>query len=198
MTDQVTVELKGGSCLQSSFRDTDNPQRLWVGGFNAPMSRDRLKGAGITHILSAAEEWPPKFPSDFDYLHVQLRDETHWNLLSALPEVIHWLENAIGDCTEPSNRVLIHCAQGSSRSGSFAVAYLMFSKQLSFDDALTLARQDRDIIQPNPGFEEQLRYWHSTLKLSLPPIRSDPDTLEFLSSFRKIPLIRAFCKPSST
>jgi hypothetical protein len=35
----------------------------------------------------------------------------------------------------------------------------MRTLNLSYDSALTLARQSRPLINPNPGFERQLRIW---------------------------------------
>ena len=36
------------------------------------------------------------------------------------------------------------------------VGYLMYSRQMSFESALALARETRPFIEPNDGFAEQL------------------------------------------
>lgn len=58
---------------------------------------------------------------------------------------------------QQERRVLIHCAGGVSRSPSFAIAYLMRQKGLTFPQAYQHVRSVRSCILPNPGFEQQLR-----------------------------------------
>lgn len=56
-------------------------------------------------------------------------------------------------------RLLVHCLQGVSRSGSVVIGLLMRRLDLSFDDAQSLGRKYRPIIGPNQGFVEQMRLW---------------------------------------
>eukprot|EP00878_Enallax_costatus_P016213 GHUV01017006.1.p1 GENE.GHUV01017006.1~~GHUV01017006.1.p1 ORF type:complete len:143 (+),score=28.82 GHUV01017006.1:64-429(+) len=56
-----------------------------------------------------------------------------------------------------SGAVLIHCAQGMSRSGTIAIGYLMWRERLSYDTALAHVQQARAIVDPNEGFTLQLR-----------------------------------------
>ena len=53
-------------------------------------------------------------------------------------------------------RVPLHCAAGGSRSAALALAWAMREKQLGYDDALAELRARR-WVEPNAGFEEQLR-----------------------------------------
>jgi hypothetical protein len=52
--------------------------------------------------------------------------------------------------------VLVHCHQGVSRSGTLALAHMMWALRLPMQEALTFARTRRGIISPNPGFLCQL------------------------------------------
>jgi len=54
------------------------------------------------------------------------------------------------------NNVVIHCAQGKSRSGTVFVAYMMMKKKMTYVDALAYAKSKRNIVQPNTSFEKQL------------------------------------------
>lgn len=51
----------------------------------------------------------------------------------------------------------IHCAAGVSRSTYMDCATLMLGKKISYDAALALIRTTRPQVQPNSGFEAQLR-----------------------------------------
>jgi predicted protein tyrosine phosphatase len=66
-----------------------------------------------------------------------------------------WIESAIEESVD--NRILVHCAQGVSRSCSIVMHWLMKKHALSYDDALNLIQQTRPICNPNTSFERQLR-----------------------------------------
>jgi hypothetical protein len=53
--------------------------------------------------------------------------------------------------------VLVHCAQGISRSASILIGYLMSREQLPYDTALAQLQAARPVVQPNPGFALQLQ-----------------------------------------
>ncbi|CAC9502421.1 putative putative dual-specificity protein phosphatase [Leishmania infantum JPCM5] len=55
--------------------------------------------------------------------------------------------------------VAVHCMVGVSRSASVVVAYLIKKYGLSQDDAISLIRCTRPVVQPNPGFQRQLSMW---------------------------------------
>ncbi len=52
--------------------------------------------------------------------------------------------------------VLVHCAQGMSRSGGIAVGYIMWRERLSYETALAHVQQARPCVSPNEGFALQL------------------------------------------
>ena len=53
--------------------------------------------------------------------------------------------------------LVISCAQGKSRSGAMATAYLMATRDIDADAALALIRARRPFVQPNSGFMKRLR-----------------------------------------
>lgn len=55
--------------------------------------------------------------------------------------------------------MLVHCAQGISRSASVLIGYLMSREQLQYDAALAALQAVRPAVQPNPGFVLQLQEW---------------------------------------
>jgi protein-tyrosine phosphatase len=60
-------------------------------------------------------------------------------------------------------KVLVHCAQGRSRSASMVIAYLMKQQHMSFHQALSQVKEARPIISPNEGFMAQLQKFEKTL-----------------------------------
>jgi predicted protein tyrosine phosphatase len=53
--------------------------------------------------------------------------------------------------------VLVHCAQGVSRSAAVLIGWLMAREGLSYEVALAQMQAVRPQVQPNPGFVMQLR-----------------------------------------
>ncbi|MBI3326537.1 MAG: dual specificity protein phosphatase family protein [Nitrospinae bacterium] len=72
----------------------------------------------------------------------------------------------IGECTEfirdqlrQGRRVLVHCAEGISRSCVIGTAYL-YECGMSVDEAVTLIRSKRPIVNPAPSLLQALRDYY--------------------------------------
>ena len=130
---------------------------LYITNFFGAKKIEMLRAEKITHVVVCAAELPEPFSKDFQCLKLEnFTDNTGTDLLQQLDVALPWIRSAV----DGGGRVLLHCATGSSRSGSVAVAYLMRYRGLSMSDALERARRVRPMIQPNPGFLEQLStFW---------------------------------------
>jgi len=64
-------------------------------------------------------------------------------------------------CVGLAGRVLVHCAQGVSRSASILIGYLMWKERLSFATALAHLQEARPCVQPNQGFSLQLQQFEA-------------------------------------
>ncbi|KFY17447.1 hypothetical protein V492_00696 [Pseudogymnoascus sp. VKM F-4246] len=111
---------------------------------------------------------------------IHLKDTCDWIKASLASAPV----NSDGDGPKQVG-VLVHCTQGISRSGSIVIAYcklislgccvallkiailflnfdtspVMRELSLNYAAALALARESRDLITPNQGFEKQLGIW---------------------------------------
>ena len=65
-----------------------------------------------------------------------------------------------------TNRVLVHCAAGVSRSGAFCAAYMIGEGKLTFAQAMELGQSKRKGLgfHPNTNFQSQLRSYENTLR----------------------------------
>ena len=132
---------------------------LWVGSFTSSMNVSVIEAHDITHIINCSHELPCRFTDRFNYLHIKLYDQTHQNIINAFPHAISFINNA----HQNKGSVLIHCANGSSRSGSIAIAFLLSKNwnakekhQDVLHETIAFVQTKRPKIQPNPGFLEQL------------------------------------------
>ena len=63
----------------------------------------------------------------------------------------------------PTDKLLVHCVMGRSRSATLFLAYLMIYHNMTIVDAIDHVKQRRRII-PNWGFLKQLRELDESLQ----------------------------------
>ena len=93
------------------------------------------------------------FPDKIKYLHLRLEDMEDVLLKDRFDETIHFMETALHN---PSNRILVHCNLGISRSTTIILAYLMKTYNATLIEAFKFLRHRRPIVCPNIGFLHQL------------------------------------------
>jgi hypothetical protein len=159
---------------------------LYVGGIEALAHIDALRITHVMSVLSGEDEGegeegdgntdggggaprrppplvPTERPSDGYPIvpwRVPVDDLDDADLLAHLPTAVDWLRAAL---RQPRARVLVHCAQGVSRSAAVAVALFMAArKERRAEEALALLKASAvpqggaDHMQPNDGFMAQL------------------------------------------
>ncbi|KAJ6834624.1 protein-tyrosine-phosphatase MKP1 isoform X1 [Iris pallida] len=127
---------------------------IYVGGDSVARNRDILRAHGITHVLNCVGfVCPEYFKPDLVYKTLWLQDSPSEDITSILYDVFDYFEDVR---SQRDGRVLVHCCQGVSRSTSLVIAYLMWRKGQSFDDAFRFVKAARGIADPNMGFTCQL------------------------------------------
>eukprot|EP00756_Hemistasia_phaeocysticola_P049017 Hpha_TRINITY_DN23443_c0_g1::TRINITY_DN23443_c0_g1_i1::g.113962::m.113962/K21278/DUSP1; dual specificity protein phosphatase 1 len=136
--------------------------RVFLTNFFGAKNSDKLEAAGVTHVLVAAAELPFALEKKgrYTYHRLEVADNTHIPL--PLADACDWIAAAL-EASE-SNRVVVHCAAGSSRSGSVATAWKMRAESIGLKEALKAVQSVRPIVLPNPGFMEQLEAFEQTLR----------------------------------
>ena len=93
-----------------------------------------------------------------DIIVAPVADKPEAPLQNHFPEIFKFMDRAVAEgCT-----TLVHCREGRSRSVAVLVAYLMYSRQMTFADAIQLIASKRPIIATKftamlSKFEEFLR-----------------------------------------
>ena len=142
---------------------------VYVSSFMLPRKIDALEEMNIAAIVNCAYEFPCQF-SSMPYLHLHLKDQTHQNIYDCLVVAAAFIERHRTPRSKTAfaaslpleekckyKNVLIHCAAGSSRSGTIATAYYMIKNNSTLADALRAVTRRRPKILPNEGFLEQLK-----------------------------------------
>ena len=121
-----------------------------------------LKQLHINHILNLTgfkhhtNELRFKFdyPTEFTILHIKIADEMNVKISDHFDEALRFISDSIDK--DRSNRILVHCEAGISRSSTIVIAYLMQYHHQSLKNAYTYVKQRKNNIGPNLNFLKQL------------------------------------------
>lgn len=140
---------------------------LLLGGYKAANNVKYVEENGVSLIVNTAkgleetlgpryskqiEERRRKLP-DLDVLNLGLRDDLTQKLDE---EQLRATVRHIKSNLDRGGSVIVHCAQGKSRSAVIVVCFLCWILHLSVEDSLALLKTKRSMAQPNYNFMEQL------------------------------------------
>jgi hypothetical protein len=160
---------------------------MYLGGVEVANNLEMLQSLGITHILNCAGNACENFfPKEFEYHTLYLEDGMAENVECVLYDAIDFIANSCHN--SDTNKVLVHCHQGVSRSSSICIAYMMWKYHWGYDHAYQTVRERRSITRPNIAFMCQLIEWgkriHQDYRRETPFLyiiqsqsESDPDFL---------------------
>jgi len=141
---------------------------LYLGGFKAILNKKFMKEANITHVVNTArglEMFGPKYTNGVEAVKssgVEFRE-------------LNWVDSTeftlpVSDCILSCNfihraltsggNVIVHCAQGKSRSTSVVICYLLAREPDRFKsvlEALSFVQSRRRTAEPNRAFMDQLQ-----------------------------------------
>lgn len=130
-----------------------------------------LKKDGISHVLSVVPgPIPSPYESLYSHLQIPVTDETTTNVIEHFAKSNAFIDLALCGPRKTSQSdprakhvgaILVHCAQGVSRSVTFVVAYLMYRYGLKVPQALHAVTRKKDDAEPNDGFLRQLRLYEA-------------------------------------
>ncbi|MEM7606613.1 MAG: dual specificity protein phosphatase [Myxococcota bacterium] len=133
------------------FNEVDDG--LFVGERPTPASVERMRNAGVTHVVSCLEESEQDstafLEAHFEVLRLNVRDSIREDIASAFQTSHAFLKDA--------PVALVHCRAGVSRSVTVTIAQRMQTHGESFWVAFEHVRARRPEALPNIGFASQLQ-----------------------------------------
>jgi len=158
------------------LESSDDNGELHLGGYTSCTTK-YVKDKKITHVINAARGlegffvgWGKQIPNvealgvkflrlDWDDSETQIIwRQSRWDQLE---EAILFIESA----RKTKGNVVVHCAQGKSRSATVVVAYIMAKQGLDTEQALKVVKAKRSIAEPNNNFMYQLKQFESSPEL---------------------------------
>ncbi|KAJ7576925.1 protein-tyrosine phosphatase-like protein [Mycena floridula] len=131
--------------------------RLFLSDLFTARDASLLEKHGITHVISAIEMGDIGLPESIlenNKLHICIADNPDSDLLSHFDVTTEFIRAALAE--NETNKVLVHCFQGISRSATIVCAYLVATDGLEAIKSIEFVQRKRGIVSPNNGFRRQL------------------------------------------
>ncbi|XP_030016616.1 dual specificity phosphatase 28-like [Sphaeramia orbicularis] len=132
---------------------------LFISNARSACSEQLIQQEAVTLCINVSKQQP--FPSSaIIKLQVPVYDDPNEDLLSHFDRCADAIHKEAGR----GGRSVVYCKNGRSRSATICIAYLMKHRKLTLNDALQKVKTARHVIDPNPGFMDQLRKYEQELK----------------------------------
>jgi len=90
---------------------------LFLGGSWCAKNKSSLQKNNIRSILTVARGLPPQFPSEFEYMVLDILDDEMAQLLPHFRDTIEYIERNLSRGVS----ILVHCHAGASRSATVVI-----------------------------------------------------------------------------
>ena len=122
---------------------------LYLGNMSSAFNRELLTILDIKGIITVAKQIEPQFPSELDYLVIEIEDHAKEDISSHFKQTFEFIETKLAQ-----GNVLVHCANGISRSPTIVMSYIMKKRGIGFEEAFQLVSKNRLCTNPNQGFRD--------------------------------------------
>ena len=161
-------DYSGRKCpdLQTQLEEANHIiDHIFLGTEQCATEQAYLHKNSIRRVLVVGDQIGMPFERDpyFTYLRIPLHDESTANIRQHFEECFAFIEKRVTEFGDDAGNVLVHCVAGMSRSPTIVIAYIMNKYGLPFVEAFNFVKQRRPIVQPNPGFVQQLKKFEAEL-----------------------------------
>ena len=129
---------------------------IYISGYRSSIDYVFLIQNKFTHIINCAYGSKSFTPCNFNeitYFNIDLKDDGNINISNEIIKFINFVKEV---SENENNKILIHCAQGVSRSPALVSAYLMWKCNMDCLSAVNFVKSKRNCIDINLGFMFQL------------------------------------------
>ncbi|CAJ0569449.1 unnamed protein product, partial [Mesorhabditis spiculigera] len=180
--DALRIKDLAGSSINITPRSKTNDKRqifpvqilpyLYLGDAKTAGNKELLDSYGIHYVVNVTSNLENFFEDDkrFRYLRIPVDDNASFNLIQFFPEAISFIEEA----EREREGCLVHCLAGISRSVTICLAFLMFTRKCTLEEAYDVVLGQNASIAPNFHFMGQLNDYEHLLGIqkSAPPPHS--------------------------
>ena len=136
------------------FEDPASHFSIYLSSQTAAYNKNLLDIYDIKYVLTVAKHMNDSpFPESFEYKIIEIDDLPSEDL--HIQQGIDFMEKSL-----KKGNLLVHCANGISRSPSMVCAYLIHKLCINSNEALDMVKAKRH-VNPNFGFLKQLESFHN-------------------------------------
>ena len=129
-------------------------KNLYLGNRKAAQIENFLKMYDIHTVINCAAELQNDYKDVISY-DLNLYDMPEEKIILVFERAYDFVKKHL------DHNILVHCYMGISRSASFIIFYLMKEEKWDYDTCFEFVRKKRPCIEPNYGFERQLRDYYN-------------------------------------
>ena len=129
-------------------------KNLYLGNRKAAQIENFLKMYDIHTVINCAAELQNDYKDVISY-DLNLYDMPEEKIILVFERAYDFVKKHL------DHNILVHCYMGISRSASFIIFYLMKEEKWDYDTCFDFVRKKRPCIEPNYGFEQQLRDYYN-------------------------------------
>lgn len=146
--------------ISNTFSANQITQNIYIGDIASAFNNEAMKEQGITHIISIYNGAWATYADEFVYKIIHVNDDTWVDIGEYFDETNIFIEEVLSD---PSNKILIHCQCGVSRSVTLLAAYLLWKENYhnkieldeldtKINNIIKFIQEKRAVANPNDGF----------------------------------------------
>ena len=153
--------------LGKTFSGSKILPNLWIANHESTCDLQSLKDRNIKHIICAVLGLTARFPNDFHYYMLRIRDTNE-----DIYQYFDYIADLIQKCLSKNEPVLVHCRHGVSRSVTLVAAYLIKFCNMTVKEAIEFIQQSRQCANPIPPFRHQLASFEENCRSDKARLRS--------------------------
>ena len=143
--------------------------KVYLGNLFSARDEENLIKNNIKRVLSCIECSTINYQNKLIQQKIfEINDSPNANIIQYFKDAIKFIDE--------SEKILVHCLGGISRSATIVIAYFMWKNRLTFEESFQMVLDHRT-CGPNMGFREQLLIFQEKLKES----NYDLDSIDFKS-----------------
>ena len=141
---------------------------IYIGNVYDAHNIDKLNDLKIKNIISAVTGFDNIYDESFNHLSLNLIDNENQDIIHYFEITTHYIDNIISKnisstSEKNTNKILIHCICGVSRSVTILLAYIIKKYNYTPQYALKIVQKKRAIAKPNENFMRQLRIYYENI-----------------------------------